>query len=337
MLVLFLLITGFAEMKEEIRLDNRGMFLNKLNYNRVFLENDGTFLLASLYHAWHWDQEGRLINRIGGKGEGPGEFLNMGQVLWTGDYYWLIDAKNLKSSVYDAQGNYLFRKNMYFRQFVRAEDELFLVDLSQYRYEARNKPRTLHQIQYEINDRSLKVSRTGLAFKKVTERQFDYHLNFKLCWVVPENGGYLVMDQLEPKIWVYNQKVIDRESKVSDQDFFEPPSIGLQLSGWVDPPETFMTRSGNTRRFREWWMDWSRVNYFARCGDGLLIAYETPDENDPRESLQVIQKLDMQGKRIGDPLVLDGIIAGTRDGNAYVLIEGDDPDYFEYFIRVYSF
>ncbi len=336
MIILLLLLTSFAELKEEIRLDNLRMFIPNLTYNRVYLENDGTFLLSSRYHIWHWDQSGKLINRMGGKGQGPGEFIKLSQVLWTGKHYWVIDGDNLMSSVYDAKGNYLYRTPLYFRQFVRTEDQLFTVDLNEYRWELKNKPRSISEINYNITDTELTV-KTGARFKKVTPKQFGLKLNFKLVWVVPEGDGYLVVDQLENKVLIYDQKTIAREAKVSDDDFFEPKSFILRLDGWVDPPDRFLKKKGSGKDFVEWWMAWSRINYFSRVDDGYLVAYEMPDPENPAHSKQVVQRVDARGVPNADPLISEGFIAGIRKNKVYIMVEGDNDEDFEYFMHVWEY
>jgi len=336
MITLLFVITSFAELKEEIRLDNLRMFIPQLTYNRVYLEQDDTFLLSSSYHVWHWDQSGKLINRMGGKGQGPGEFIKLSQVLWTGKHYWIIDGENLMSSVYNAAGKYLYRRPLYFRQFVRAEDQVLSVDLGEYRWELKNKPRTIHKIDYNITDTELTV-KTDLKFKKVTRQQFNMKLNFKLVWVVPEGDGYLVVDQLENRVLIYDQKTINREAQVSDNDFFEPGSFVLRLPGWVDPPERFEMKGGNRKNFVEWWMSWSRINYFARSGDGYLVAYEMPDPENPEHSSQVVQRVDARGVPNAEPLISSGFIAGIRGNKVFILVEGESDTDFEYFINVWEY
>ena len=321
----------------EIKLENFNRFLPDASYNRVFLGKNDTYIALTNYQVWHWDAEGKVINQFGAKGEGPGEFVWAGQVHWDGDYYWVIDSKSLSSSVFDNHGKYMDRQPIYFRQFVPVGDELFILDFSKVNQFDGNYPQTLQKIEYRIDGRGLSVEMTPLKFKKVSQRQKDFHYNFKLVWVVREGQDYLVVDQLEPKIWVYSPETIGRESKTPDNRPFEAPFVNVQARLWVDPPKFVPGNLKNDKDFLYWWQSWSRVNYFANAGEDFIFAYERPDEKDPAESLQVIQRIGRDGRAKGEPLILSGVIMGVRKNQVYIFKEEDTEDGYSYYVRAYDF
>ena len=337
--MLFLYFVVMAEQIpfEEIKLDNLGMYLSRIGYGKVWLERDGTFLAASHYHIWHWDTAGRLINRMGGKGEGPGEFQGVGEVIWNGDYYWAIDNQRLISTIFDAEGRYLTRKPIYYRQFVRLEDQIFALDVGKFAVGVSEYPPLLQEINYRIKDGELEVEHTGFNFKKVTPKQVRLNFNFKLLWAVREADRYLVVDQLEPIMRIYDPATRKREREIGNNQPFEPNFMPMELKSWEDPPDSWTQQGGTARDFRQWWQSWSRINYFGKAGDDYVVAYEIPNEEDPESSLQAVQRIAKDGHAIGEPLIIQGYCMGSRDNKVYMFHENEDSEKFEYYVRIYRF
>ena len=51
--------------------------------------------------------DGSLRDTIGGEGDGPGEFQNVGGIGWVGDTLWVLDYQGYRFSQFDAAGTYL--------------------------------------------------------------------------------------------------------------------------------------------------------------------------------------------------------------------------------------
>jgi hypothetical protein len=338
MSLFFYLLCLFPEQKlvKSIKVDNLGIFLSQMNSGRIFLQQDGTVLAASKYQVWHWDREGKLINRIGRKGEGPGEFQSPGSMVWNGQYYWIVDHINLFSSLFDSNGQFLSRKQLYFRQFVFVADRIFAVDYRGMTTFRKFYPQTLQEIRWWVENNEIRVEETDLRFVKVFEKQVELVMNFKLLWLAGDEERFLVVNQLEPRIYVYDRATREREDMVPEEHPFQPKFFALRLPHWVDPPDSFKFRHGNHRAFMSWWQSWSRINYFGEVDGGFVVAYEIPDENEPTNSLQVIQTVDKKGRAVGEPLVSDGICFGIWGGLIHLFREGDSEESFDYYIDLYK-
>lgn len=316
----------------EIILDNRKQYLPTVGYNRVLVAKDGTFLALSRYQLWHWDQDGNIINVIGRKGEAPGEFGFLGEAIWDGRHYWIIDGYQLRSSVFDRSGRYLSTSAKFFRQLIRVDDRLFAIDLSQFDAWRSQYPPVLKEINYNIANNQLNISETGMRFKKVSKRQMELRFNFKLVWVVQEGDTYLVVDQLEPKIWVYDNNARQTEAGIAVDKPFEPNFRPMQVKYWVEPPKRLEKKRSQSEHL-VYWNSWSRINYFGRLGDAYVLAYNTPDEEDEYNSVQVIQRIAKDGRALGDPILANGFIMGSKDNKVFLFSEGDNEDEFVYLVR----
>ena len=337
MAFLFFFLMGYVEDPVlEIMVENRGRYLDRIVYGKVRLQPDGSFLANNFHMIYHWDEKGRLIRQMGGRGEGPGEFQAISEVLFNGEYYWVVDGARMESSVFDKNGSFLYRSGARSRQFVQAGDQLFMVDNSQFNPHGSDYPQVLQEILLKLDDQSLSVDFKPLRFKKVSQRQKDFRMNFKLVWMVREGDRYLLVDQLEPKIRIYDKSAIERESQTDLAQPFEPDFLPLNLKHWVEPPESMVSGFANNNKMLQWWQSWSRINFFDHAGDGFVIAYETPDPADPNNNLQVIQRLEKTGANAGKPLVVDGLCMGVRNNLAYIFTPDEKGDEFKYYIRAYN-
>ena len=335
-LLAILFVTG--PPLDEIKLDNRGIYLTNVHYGSVRLEEDGTYTTCSKYHMWHWDSNGQIINRIGGKGEGPGEFEAMGSVFWDGTYYWVIDARRKMSSVFDRTGRFLLRNRVYYRQLLQVDGRLFGIDTSHFDPFRINYPPTIQELRYEINEQALTVNHLGAPFKKVTALQLAYRFNFKLVWMVADKDRYLVVDQLEPKIRIYDRAALLQEQALENKTPFEPPAIRIQAPLWIPPPSEFASNIKSDSAFKRWWWSWSRINYFGKAGNDFVLVYQIPDPDFPESSLQAIQRIGRDGKAIGEALILKGLCMGIEGGDRiHLFCEDENSDKFDYYVRIYHF
>lgn len=332
---LLLILLFFGGPEKTIKLQNNGMFLSSMDSNRVGFAADGTIIGRTRYQVWHWDKDGRLMRRFCQKGSGPGEVEGLGEVYWTGKHYWVVDSMSLQSSVFDANGRFLSRKNLYFRQLIDVGQRLFSVDYSLANQNIGNFPPNLQELKLKIVNNQLFVEKTGLVFYKITRRQQDLVMNFKLLWVVEEGDTFYVVNQVEPKMYIYDRKTREAESKVDLLKPFEAPSVALEFPRYVPPPKHF-TKNRQHRALLEWWRSWSRNNYFGKINDHFVVAFEVPDPDDSEDSLQAVVPFTREGGALAMTSVYKGFVVG-QSGNQLVLFrEGDSDASFDYYLDYYG-
>ena len=335
--VIFLLLTA-AHPVVEIELYTNGRYIDRASFGKARVLQDGGFLLNNFHHVWHWDDEGNVINMFGGRGEGPGEFVSISEVRFDGDHYWTIDGSRMLSSVFDRDGRYLFRKASSYRQFISVGERLFIVDSSQYnQLMGVQYPPVLQEIEYKITEQDLMVGATGERFKKISERQQSLSWNFKLLWLVEEDDGFLIVDQLEPIIRVYDANALRSERATDDEQAFEPDSIAMRLLHWSDAPEQMINDLRSNDKMLRWWYSWSRINHFGISGEDFFVAYESPNPDDERQAIQVIQRIGRDGQRKGEPLIVDGMCMGVLNDQVYIFHDEESMDRFSYSVRIYDF
>ncbi len=333
---LFILL-AFIDPIHEIRLETKGWYLTHISFGSVRLTRDGDYLANNFNHIWHWGRDGRLLNRMGGRGEGPGEFESLSEVLWTGEYYWAIDGARGLSSIFDKNGRYLFRTPTAYRQFVQAEDHLFIVDYSRLNLHRDTYPRVLQEIKYLIDDENLIITPKGPPFKKVSRYQKDFLFNFKLVWVVEDGDRFLVVEQLDLKMRIYDEPAREAERSLARSQSFDPKFIPIQVKGWVEPPQRLVTRFNSNRQALRWWRSWSRINFFAEAGRDLVVGYEVPDPEDPLDKLQAVQRIGRDGRSLGEPLLVKGSCMGIKENRIFIFYADEQDEQFSYYVRIYDF
>ena len=270
LLMLWLQFLTFGDPQVIIQVENNGRYLDRIAFGQVRICKDGSFLANTFHHVWHWDSEGKLINMFGGRGQGPDEFQAISEIMFTGEYYWVIDGARAVSKIFDTNGEFLHERATPYRQFITAGDQLFVVDRRGFSPDPAYYPPVLQEIEYQITPHGLNISDGPLRFKKVTRRQAQMLLNFKQSWIVPNNDGYLVMDQLEPIIRIYDAKALQQEKNRPLSEPWEPDFIPTVLKGWVSPPDAMPKDFQNNKSMLRWWQSWSRINYFAAAGQDLI-------------------------------------------------------------------
>ncbi|PIE89166.1 MAG: hypothetical protein CR997_12895 [Acidobacteria bacterium] len=103
-------------LEREIVLQTNHLFLGDIQPHRSLYAEDGTLILGAQHQIFHFDlNTGKLIRFFGRNGQGPLEFGDIRAVNWDGSYYFIVDARALKTSLVDASGKLIWCKPCYFR------------------------------------------------------------------------------------------------------------------------------------------------------------------------------------------------------------------------------
>lgn len=336
-LVFLFLLLADPQLQLSVPLDNRFQYINVVDASRIQIAEDGTIIALTPYTLWHWNLDGTLIRKLGQKGQGPGEFVFLLEAHWDGSHYWLMDGLNRMSSFYDADGNFLFRKPFFYRQFIPVGERMFVADYSGVLSYSDLLPPVLQEIQYTITENDINVQTLGQKFRKVTAQQRNYEFNFKKMWIATDQDALLVVDQLQPVMQVYSPDVLAMEAHTQVENPFEPPLRYIKAPRWVSIPEQFPKKGSlNQNEFRHWWLTWSRVTHFSNYGDDLLFAFETDSEDASMRSMQMIFRIDKNGVPVGEPLETYGYLVGAWNDLVYIFLEVESPEGFAYKLEAYK-
>ncbi len=269
---------------------------------------------------WHLDSDGSVLRAVRAENEN----MRANDSHWDGRHYWIMDFANNCSWLFDREGRFLFRSDVYFRQFIPMGERLFVLDTSNHHYrDARYTP-LVKEVSYQIENGQLSVTTLGSPFKRATPLQDLYKLNFKKAWLAADGERILAMDQLADKIWIYDAQARRQEGEIGTDKPFFPGSISLELPGYEPPPLRFPTDSSVSQQL--WYYSWSRIAHFSKIGEQFLVTYEIPDPANPERSLLAIQAMTATGQPTDRRLVVDGHFMGYREGKVYVFSQGNPED-----------
>jgi hypothetical protein len=125
------------ETKEECLIDETSVvYVGLVNNN---------FLIADLYGCYLFDPNGEFVKQIGGKGEGPGEYVNIGNV-WYDDQSKQIFISSTSSYadgiiVFDEDGNYkkTLLPNTRISDWTIVGDSVIVLNIPNYLGDSKNK------------------------------------------------------------------------------------------------------------------------------------------------------------------------------------------------------
>lgn len=277
------------------------------------------FLAWDRHTVWHWNFRGKLINKMGGAGEGPGEFAYISSALWDGKHYWVIDASSLSNSLFNEKGAFLFREKMAefrLRYLIPTKTRLFCVDVSQFTLElVRNPhghPPFLRELRYEIGANQLKIV-AGQHFRKASSKQRETGgFNYKQHWITDFKNGFYVMNHVENRIWFYTDEDMNSEAAFP----FELPST---ISSKLLPLKDWHTDNvWAPKKGQIWWYNQCRINFLSIEGSKLVVGYKIPIPGGG-DWMQRVAFLDAE-LRSGSPkefMDLPGSLIGIKDGLLY--------------------
>lgn len=316
MLVCFFLILVLTENTQSrvVELDTAGRALTDIRQKASSIAGDGTILIATKSHIYHFDTDGHLINRFGGPGQGPNEYESIQAAIWTGSHYLISDGRNLRTGIVNGNGEFLAWEKTYYSKFMESSGEYFYVFGGPVKQIRREKPPFVGQFTLVSDGINDSFPRFHELTDKIVSLMYSYHDHF----VAVEHQQVFVMNQLEPIIAIYQL----RNKAIRGQQ-------SVKLPQFIPGPEEwpFGAYNGNfemRRKIIEWKHSWSRIEGLHVYQGRYYIAYTVPAENDPNtDTLHRVFRWDPANES-GELLDL-GVnqFFGYRDGHVYSF-HGDD-------------
>lgn len=272
-----------------------------------FLCPDGTFLVCTPYEVIHFDTDGDEIRVFGGRGQGPGEFLQLKWPVMFGKKYWVPDIDGTVT-VLDAEGKYRSALALNVIQLGVSEGEpvLFAVLLRGGLWTGDAKMVTLFdETGHEI-----------AAFHKPDRRLLEaYHLRYMRVFVVVLPNLIVVADEVNPMLFVYDKTGYDL--------LFER---NLELPGYVplDVDLEEAPNPGSRLQVEEWYHGWSHIVGVTIVDGGLAVAFQVPHAATDFWRTK-IALVDLTGAFLQKEVTSDrGVLMGFQSGYAWFFDEDED-------------
>ena len=280
--VLLVMLLGFhpPAVSRKMTLDTGGRLLLIDLPTSARLARDGSIVIATAHQVWHFNEDGSLMNRFGRNGQGPNEYQFITSVLWDGSRYWVGDGNTLTTSEIDGRGDFV-KKHSYYHYFLyRLGNETFALNAG-IRFQKKERPAMIVPVDFRTGKAS------GRGFHQLSQEVVDLKYNFTDHFVEADTRHFYVLDQLVPKVKVY-----DRGSQKQTAE------IDLKLPGFVHAPHQFIKdpRKISRRTWRTWWASFSKFTGMAKLDSGFVVAYEVGDPDDEAETQLALCKLDEAGR-----------------------------------------
>lgn len=301
-------------------------------YLQIRIQRDGSFLGYNEHTAYHWSPTGKRLVHFGEKGEGPGEFLYMTEVVFTGTHYLAIDARRYLLQVFNKDGQYLFKQPSYLQSIFKVGRYYYGLDIKAIQG-GEAYPRMYREFTISVNENKkvVQFKQNGEFLKKPTVKQRTFGTyNYRDYFFVSHQGMLLLINEIEPRLWYFTEEIRKREATIPHSEPWEGKTVPVSLTIWPDVPEKFpRSREEMTKA---WWYSFGRINWMSKSGKHLVIGYQAPNkektdfnqmvdifELNPAEKTPTNQILKPKPvERIPIRSIrLPGAIVGTRGGYVY--------------------
>ena len=161
-----------------------------------------------------------------------------------------------------------------FAQIIPADDRLFVNLWSMDHKE--NGGDMLQEAEIEYTADGYVLRRIGQSFDPLVmeARVLNFYHDYKNRWIVKEGPVFTVMDELQPRAWLYVDAGKSQFEKLGAQ---RPVNLSHRYQP-IKAPKEFRT---NTTDFLDWYYSFSRLTGFASFKNGFILAYEAPNKNHP--------------------------------------------------------
>jgi hypothetical protein len=309
LLVFFLFVNT---PQKAVKLDTEGRGLFNVLQDSLGTYNDGSVLIVTRYTMYHFAENGKLIQRIGRRGQGPGEFGYIGAAVWTGEYYVISDAGPLNTSIFDENGKFIIRSKKYYNSLYRFDDKIFFRRGEPIKQFQGERPEMLGQLEIK----NQKIVESPYRFHILSQRNVDLFYNYTHHYISKHEDTLYIHDMLSPLVTSYK---VDNPTPIGEYP--------LRLPGFVNAPDKFPDHfigGPGRQKYFKWKAQWSTILGFGYMDNLFVIAYELPEDQREYEKHLRVATCDLSGKPL-EVIDLSGYFVGVRNG-AFITLEIKDEE-----------
>lgn len=296
-----------------------------------FLENSlilgkGFYFVGTKTHLYKWDLEGELIWEA--KARSGERFIYF---YWQEDTLLVTALIDEKPVIIEFKGSTrkVFEVDKFY-EFKKIDKTLFLTtSLTMRAFMLDDYYFQFQKVSINLNAPDLDLKTLDKPFFKLSLAQERLLFNFKEAWIVKNREGiWCGLNEIEPKIFIFDQASIDAEFYRGTTSPIKTPSLNINLPHFVKHPENWFqmpkgvhSRAKYDQQFKHWWYSFSRFKGFYAFGDGYLIGYSVPicDKGVCDDEALYLVRLDQDFAVTGEPLKTHGLLMGLLDDVIYVM------------------
>jgi len=278
-------------------------FSGMYHYAAYAFGQDGTLLVNEGVYVYHYDRDGQLIRRLGGRGHGPGELSDVvHSSAWDGETYF-IRTNNGMWNLFRNNGSFIRRLHFVADGLHFSGTHLYASNLFNDDWDGKEPP--IVGIRYEHSQDFPRTFRrfhhTAVANSNALSRRF------KLCFVAERGDELYVVNELEPLLYRYSPG-LELEK-----------TFPIAAPFWVEPPEKYMNNFRNWPAYMRWWFSFPKLRGLATLGQDLIVAFEVPDPDERDEPLSILMRIGAQGETKTSPFTYKGVYLGVYRDQIHVL------------------
>ncbi|MDJ0835121.1 MAG: hypothetical protein QNK37_01310 [Acidobacteriota bacterium] len=300
---------------------NRPAFGGQYVFTKYVLGGDGTFLINEGFYIYHYDRDGKLIRRFGGRGGGPGEFgARILESAYDGETYYVFDNTG-NWNLFDRNGRFIRRGYRPVRGLHFVGQNLFGSQVSLGDYQNAQVP--VVGMFYRNREDFPKTFTRFHPTAEANTRDLDFR--FSLCFFLERNGILFAVNELETKLYLY------------DKDLTLQKKFDFQAPTWSDPPKKFFMNWRNAQAYARWWCSFPKIRGLTAMDDQLIIPMEIPDPDNPTEPALAVLKMGTDGKLTRPAFKAKALYLGVYRSQMHLLFihDNDDAAFPDFEVRRY--
>ncbi len=264
------------------------------------VQEDGSIIIATNKEIYHFDRTGNKILHLRDSGFGPAAIEKVGNAVFTGGLYYILDPTNFNISIFDRKGQFLNKQISTGSQLQVAAGELYITDRRAFIPE-RTEFNALARITLE-NNHQLKTHKTFSPVSELTEKlAFQY----KRHYIAKLKGNYFVMETISNDL----TQLSPSHTPIS--------RVKVNLPEYVAPKCCYPGK--DFEEIKKYISGQSYVLLMVQVGNQLAISYTVPNPKDfPNLKLRV-QCVDATGAPTLNILEDNGFFIGGYKDELYFL------------------